>query len=279
MNNLPTSPAQFILFNIGNTVTIRSASTTAPAYTTGNLDPNSVVCIVNEGDILGRGGNGGSFTFNGNLIVVGGQPGEPGGNAMNLTTRTYLVNTGAIYGGGSGGGSVGLAIGTPSLPLIGSIVIGFGFAGGGGSELGQGGTVTQGTGVIIGLIEPGDSATCCVTSIPGAGHTANYPVSIPFNISGVTISINITPTIYGGNGGGFGQYGTPGFIDVQLEVCVAVPIVGNVCVPIPIPGGLLPFYGPSSGPPGWAIKRNNKPLFGLADGNYNSAQVKGIVGP
>lgn len=275
MNNLPPSPAQFVLLNVSNAVTIRSANTATPAFTTGNLDPNSVVCIVNDGDILGRGGDGGSFTFNGSLFIAGGMPGFPGGNALNLTTKTYLINNGAVYGGGSGGGSVGLAIGTPSIPIIGSIAIGFGYCGGGGSELGQGGAVNQQGGITIGLFEPGDSATCCATSIPGAGHSGTYPITIPISIA----SINITPNIYGGNGGGFGQYGTPGYLDVDLEVCVSIPIIGNICIPIPIPGGILPFYGPSSGAPGWAIKRNNKPLNGLPDGNYSSAQVKGIVGP
>jgi hypothetical protein len=280
INTLPSSPAQYILFNVNSGVTISSASPTTPAYTTGNLDPNSIVCLVNEGDILGRGGDGGSFTFNGSLLIAGGTPGDAGGNAVDLTTRTYMVNTGAIYGGGSGGGSVGFAIGTPSLPLVGTIAIGFGFAGGGGSELGAGGTVGgAGGGISIGLFEDGDSATCCVTSIPGAGHTANYPISIPFTIAGVTISINITPTAHGGDGGAYGQQGTQGYIDVALEVCVGVPIIGNICVPIPIPGGFLPFYGPSSAGPGLAVKRNNKPLVGLPDGTYNSAQVKGIVGP
>jgi hypothetical protein len=275
MNNLPPSPAQFVLLNISNAVTIHSTNTTTPAYTTGNLDANSVVCIVNDGDILGHGGDGGSFTFNGNLFVAGGMPGYPGGDAMNLTTRTYLINNGAIYGGGSGGGSVGLAIGTPSIPIIGSIAIGFGYCGGGGSELGKGGAVNQNGGITIGLFEPGDSATCCATSIPGQGHLGIYPITIPVSIA----NINITPNIHGGNGGGFGQSGTPGYLDVQLEVCINIPIIGNICIPIPIPGGILPFYGPASGAPGWAIKRNNKSLNGLPDGNYSSAQVKGIVGP
>jgi hypothetical protein len=54
-------------------------------------------------------------------------------------------------GGGSGGGSVGFAIGTPSIPIIGSIVVGFGFCGGGGSESGLGG-VTNGGGITIGTV-------------------------------------------------------------------------------------------------------------------------------
>jgi hypothetical protein len=274
MNNLPQSPAQFILLNVSNSVSLRSTDNDIPAYTSGNLDPNSVVCVVNEGDILGRGGNGGGFNFqNGGILIVGGEPGEHGGNAMELTTRTYLINSGAIYGGGSGGGSVGLAIGTPSIPIIGSIAIGFGFCGGGGSESGLGGTVNQGGGITLGLFQNGGDATCCVNSVPGLGPQANYPITIPINIA----SINITPSAHGGDGAPFGQIGTPGYIDVHLEVCVDIPIIGTICIPIPIPGGILPFYGPTSGDPGKAVQRNNHPLFGLPDGTYNSSQVKGKV--
>jgi hypothetical protein len=40
-----------------------------------------------------------SFTFNGNLFVIGGEAGKKGGVAMNLTSRTILTNNGAVYGG------------------------------------------------------------------------------------------------------------------------------------------------------------------------------------
>ncbi len=275
VNNLSGGTPHFVLLNINNAVELKSSVNTNPAYTSGNIDANSLVCIVNNGDILGRGGNGGGFNFNGSLLIAGGNPGDPGGDAMNLTSRTILQNNGAIYGGGSGGGSVGFAIGTPSIPIIGSIVLGFGFCGGGGAEAGQGGVVNQGGGITLGLFQNGGDATCCVGSIPGAGPQANYPISIPISIA----TINITPTAHGGDGGAFAQTGTQGYLDIALQVCVNIPIIGNICINIPIPGGLLPFYGPQSGLPGKAIKRNNHPLTGIPDGSYNSAQVKGVVSP
>ncbi len=269
---LPAGSSQFALLNINGSVTVRSNVSTAPAFTVGNLAANSLVCINNDGDILGRGGDGGAFNFNGGLLIAGGNAGDAGGDAMHLTTRTILNNNGAIYGGGSGGGSVGFAIGTPSIPLIGSIVIGFGLCGGGGSELGQGG-VTNPNGVTLGVFQNGGNATCCVTSTPGLGPNATYPISIPISVA----SVNITPNGYGGDGGGFGQQGTQGYIDVDIDVCVSIPFLGNICIPIPIPGGFLPFYGPSSGLPGKAIKRNGNPLTGIADGTYSSSQYKGVV--
>ncbi|MFN8288566.1 MAG: hypothetical protein U0V74_17555 [Chitinophagales bacterium] len=273
INNLPTGSPQYVLLNINNAVELKATDNTIPAYTTGGLAASSLVCIVNNGDILGHGGDGGSFVFNGSLLVAGGNPGEDGGMAMNLTTRTILQNNGAIYGGGSGGGSVGFALGTPSIPIIGQIVIGFGMCGGGGSESGAGGVTNPG-GINIGVFQSGTAATCCVGSVPGDGATANYPISIPISVA----TINITPSAYGGDGGPFGQQGQQGYIDVDIEVCVSIPIIGQICIPIPIPGGFLPFYGPQSGPAGNAIKRNGNPLTGVNDGTYNSAQVKGVVG-
>lgn len=275
INNLPTSPAQFILLNVSSSVSLTASDHNIPAYNTGNLDANSVVCINNDGDILGRGGDGGGFNFNGQLLIAGGERGLHGGDAMNLTTRTYLINNGAVFGGGSGGGSVGFALGTPSIPIIGPIVLGFGFCGGGGSESGKGGLINQGGGINIGLFQNGGDATCCVGSVPGLGPTANYPITIPISIA----SINITPSAHGGDGAPFAGTGTQGYLDIALEVCVDIPIIGTICIPIPIPGGILPFYGPSSEDPGLAVKRNNHPLFGLPDGTYNSSQVKGKVSP
>lgn len=273
-NNLPAGSSQFVVLNVNGGVEVKSSASTNPAFNTGNLNSNSLVCINNNGAILGRGGDGGSFTFAGNLFVAGGEPGKQGGDALNLTTRTVLNNNGAIYGGGSGGGSVGFALGTPSIPIIGPIVIGFGFCGGGGSESGEGGSVTQGGGISIGLFQDGGDATCCVNSIPGAGPASNFPISIPVSVA----TINITPSAFGGNGAPFGQQGTRGYIDVSLSVCVSIPIVGNICIPIPIPGGFLPFFGPFSQGPGQAIKRNNNPMIGIPDGTYNSSQIKGVVG-
>mgnify|MGYP003345240246 CR=1 FL=1 len=61
LNNLPASPPQFVVMTINNMVELKSTSSTNPAYTTGNLDPGSLVCVVNKGAILGRGGDGGGI--------------------------------------------------------------------------------------------------------------------------------------------------------------------------------------------------------------------------
>lgn len=272
--DLPLWSRKCVVLTVNNSVSVTSDSSTIPAYTTGKLDSLSKVGIINNGYILGRGGDGGGFVYSGNTFTVGGTPGAKGGNAISLTTRTIIKNYGAIYGAGGGGGSVGLLIQSPSLPLVGSIAIGVGFGGGGGSETGKGGAVPSGA-LNIGIFNGGSNATAGVYSVPGVGGVGN--VNVPITINPLTVNIN--PTANGGNGGPFGQPGTSGYLDVSITACVAIPIIGSVCVPIPIPGGFLPYFGPAGGQPGNAIKRNGQPLVGITDGSYSSSQIKGVVGP
>ena len=97
------------------------------------------------------------------------------------------------------------------------------------------------------------------------------PIAIP--ISGVTITV--TPAVVGGDGGDFGVNGDDGFL--QFNIQVSVPILGTIFnqdfpdPPISIfpPGGLG----------GNAVKRNGFVVNGLPDGNYQTTNVKGVVGP
>ena len=270
---IPAGSKKCIVMTVNNSVSLHSTSSTTPAFTTGNIDPQSKVGIINNGAFLGRGGDGAGFVFSGSLVTVGGNQGAGGGNAMQLTARTILQNNGVIYGGGGGVASVGLLIQTPSIPVIGSIAIGAGMAGGGGSESGKGGSIPTGS-INIGLFRNGTDATAGMFSVPGLGGSSS--TTIPINISIATI--NLTPSAFGGNGGAFAQQGGSSYIDLNIQVCVSIPIIGNICIPIPL-GGLVPFYGPQGGFPGNAIKRNGNSLTNLPDGNYNSTQVKGVVGP
>lgn len=270
---LPPGAKKCVVLTVNNSVEVTADTSTVPAYTSGNLNPLSKVGIVNNGAFLGRGGDGAGFIYSGNLITVGGNKGSDGGNAINLTTKTIIINNGVIYGGGGGGGSVGFLLQTPSLPLVGSIAIGVGYGGGGGSELGQGGAVPNGS-INFGSFNSGGDATAHVSSVPGLGATGN--TTIPISISIVTV--NLSPSAYGGDGGGYGDPGKQGYVDLAITVCIDIPLIGQVCIPIPIPGGLLPYYGPGGGFPGLAIKRNSNPLTGIPDGTYHNNQVKGTVG-
>ncbi|HRP38992.1 MAG: hypothetical protein M9931_06715 [Chitinophagales bacterium] len=268
---LPPGALKCVVFKVNQGAVLHGDSATVPSYSTGNLNPNSIVGIVNNGGFLGRGGNGG---FGGNFNQFPpGNPGQNGGNAMNLTTRTILVNNGLIYGGGGGGGSVGVSF-SFSVPIIGNVTMGVGLGGGGGSESGLGGSTANNGGLNIGLFQSGLDATAGNASVPGTGGVIAVPISIPISIA----TINIIPSGGGGNGGGFGQAGQAGFVDLTLQVCISIPIIGNTCFNVPL-GGLVPVYGPAGGAPGLAIKRNNNSLQGLPDGSYNSPTVKGVVAP
>ena len=263
---LPAGVRECVIVNVFGGVSIHSSDPALPSFTVGNLDPLSIVGFLNNGAILGRGGDGGGFT----TTTAGGLPGGNGGNALILTTRTIMRNSGEIYGGGGGGGSIGLSYTSPSIPIIGAISLGFGVGGGGGSENGAGGLVPGG--VALGFYTAGNAATGGVNSIPGAGGRITVPIPITISVATITI----TPHVIGGDGGGYGQTGTASSANIGLSVCVSIPFLGTICpinTTLPIPVGGAP------GTPGLAVKRNTNPMQGLPDGNYNSVQVKGTVAP
>ncbi|WP_415062064.1 beta strand repeat-containing protein [Bdellovibrio sp.] len=93
-----------VIINAG--VTISSSSTATPAFTTGSGWPGgSQLEIINNGSIIGRGGNGGS----GSSWTGAGYPGGNGGPALQATTATTVINNGTVAGGGGGGGGAGVS--------------------------------------------------------------------------------------------------------------------------------------------------------------------------
>lgn len=84
-------------------VYVWSNNTAVPALTTGTF-PRGLT-IINNGFIMGRGGNGGDGAGNNN--VTGNLPGQAGGPAITLGSNTVINMAGAnsyIGGGGGGGG-------------------------------------------------------------------------------------------------------------------------------------------------------------------------------
>ncbi|MDD3876244.1 MAG: hypothetical protein PHT69_06455 [Bacteroidales bacterium] len=254
-------------------VEMTSNATNIPVFTHGNLDAQSHVGIINHGAMLARGGDGavgGTFSTFGN-------PGEPGGNCINMTTRLSLMtNTfGYHYAGGGGGGSVGLGY-SFNIPIIGTFAIAVGAGGGGGAALGEGGTSLLG-GIQINIFQAGHDATGGVMGVGGLGGDLNYPIQVPLG----PVNATITPGGHGGHGGGYGQPGGAGYLYVHLLVQVTLPwpigtitiINMNINIPINFPPG---------GQPGNMIKRNNYPLIGIPltmpDSYYQSTYFKGYVG-
>ncbi len=245
---------------------IESNNTTVPAYTSGNLDPQSHVGIRNYGSFVARGGNGGA---GGNFNNFG-MPGQNGGNAINMTCRhTYLNNTnGYVMGGGGGGGSVGISY-SVNVPVIGNLGFGIGAGGGGGAALGTGGNPQT----PIQYWSAGQSAIAGILATGGNGGNLTTP--IPFSIS--VANVTITPNVHGGNGGGFGVNGGAGNLFVNINISVSIPFIGTVnVVNTNVPNPPIANF-PAGGTAGYAIKLNGFPLQGIPVGYYQTSYIKGNV--
>lgn len=265
-NNLPTGNPICVVLRIPPGLELTNDTSGAPVYTSGNLHPQSKVGILNQGFLLARGGNGG--------VGAGlqGQTGEgsDGTDAMVLTTHTHLINTGRIYGGGGGGGSVGFLATIPIPPPVGNFNLGIGAGGGGGAQLGIGGDL--GTG--FGFYEAGANAGSGILAQAGGGGILTTPISFAITVAQFTI----TPAVFGGNGGAYGQPGSSGTLTFNLDVTINVPLVGSISIfNQNFPDPPLSTF-PAGGLAGFAIKRNNNTLVGLIDGNYQTTNVRGEVG-
>ncbi len=264
-NSLPTGTPICVVLRIPPGLELTNDYSGAPVYTSGNLHPQSKVGIWNEGFLFARGGDGG--------VGAGlqGQTGEgdPGTDAMNLTTHTHLVNSGRIYSGGGGGGSVGFIATIPIPAPVGNFNLGIGAGGGGGSQLGIGGNL--GTG--IGYYQAGSSATGGIMSVPGTGGILTTPISFAITVAQFTI----TPAVFGGNGGGYGLPGLAGSLTFNLDVTISIPFIGNISIfNQNFPDPPLSVF-PAGGAAGSAIKRNSNTLLGPIDGNYQTTNIKGPV--
>ncbi|MGK0389499.1 MAG: hypothetical protein ACI94Y_002239 [Maribacter sp.] len=271
-NSIPVCVVSYV--NTGVTLTSNSFNTAA--YGTGDLHPNSIVALVNEGNIIGKGGDGG-IAFD----PVNGWDGagEDGGPAVNLSVNTTVINNFNIYGGGGGGNSMAFALtfdlnqfGSPiPLPVIG-IMIGAG--GGGGAGDGAAGNIP----VIIGLTyyQGGTAATGGQFGVPGVGGVLNTPIDLS---QGPAVII-LNPYAQGGDGGDYGYPGTQGIFGLTLNISVTIniPFVGPIT--IPVVQGLnipLPIPTPAAGEGGFAIQRNGN-ACNIPDNLYNNSNLKGKVG-
>lgn len=269
----PTNQPVCVVATVYPGVDISSATAAQPAFTTGTLPAGSIFALVNNGNILGRGGNGGTATD-----PASGATGEgfDGGHAVNLTVDAVVQNNFNIYGGGGGGNAMAFGL-TFSLPLgLPSIGILIGAGGGGGAGSGLGGNIPS----LFGLqfYSAGTDATPTGQfATPGDGGLLIVPITINQSVA----SISINPNAFGGDGGGYGFPGTTGAFQVTLSISVVVnvPFVGPITIPvltnfnIPIP---VPI--PPAGEAGNAIKRNGNSV-NIPDNNYSTSFLKGRVGP
>jgi len=273
--NAPTTSPVCVVCLIDPGVEISSPTTATPAFTTGTLPAGSLVAIVNEGNILGRGGDGGD-AFDPALGLTG--EGENGGIAIDLTLDADIVNNFNIFGGGGGGGSMAFSISTgnlipPPAPAFGFFI---GAGGGGGANLGDGGTQPNGL-IGISFYSGGADGTGGQFGVPGQGGILNFPITFAIGPA----QVNINPNAIGGNGGPYGYPGTQGVFQITISVSVVVnipfigpiviPVVTNLSIPIPAPP-------PVAGNGGFAVKRNGF-TTNVPDNLYNTSFLRGAVGP
>lgn len=126
--NAGWNQASKVVATIGSGVIITSNSTGTPALTVNGSFPGGID-LINNGTIVGMGGNGG----NGQSVLggafPGGSAGAGGGTALAVSVGITINNgSGTIAGGGGGGGG---GFGTRTF-TAGKTVVSYGGAGGGG---------------------------------------------------------------------------------------------------------------------------------------------------
>lgn len=276
----PTNQPICVLAIVGTGVEVSSNNAAQPAFTTGNIPAGSSVAIVNNGNILGKGGNGGT-AYNPAQGTTGN--GFDGGNAINLTLPAIIQNNFNIYGGGGGGNAMAFVVGyqIPVVNINFGIFLGSGGGGGAGGPLsaGVGGLGGNNTGGVVGLYyyTPGQNGSSGQFGVPGNGGILNFPIPITL---GPAI-INLMPNTAGGNGGNYGFPGTQGVFQVTLNVtaCVNIPFLGNICSQVVNNVNLpIPVTPPPAGNAGFAVKRNGN-ACNIQDNNYSTSNLKGRVGP
>lgn len=273
--SVPTNQPVCILATVQPGVTVTSNATNQPAFTTGNLPAGSIVAIVNNGNIIGKGGDGGT-AYSPTAGTTG--AGFNGGNALNLTLNTTVINNFNIYGGGGGGSAMAFQISWTPPPPANVVTLGIFIGGGGGGGAG-GGVGGNAPAAVVGLVyySPGAAGTAGQFGVGGPGGVLNFP--IPVTLGPVTIALN--PDAVGGDGGAYGYPGTQGYfsLTVSASITINIPFIGPITIPVvnnvPIP---TPVPPPTPGSPGYAIKRNGF-TTNIPDNFYNTTFLRGQVGP
>lgn len=137
-----------ITLTVNSGVTVGSTSTGTYALDTGTgWATGDTITIVNNGTVVGKGGNGGngatarydSISYNGTQEAAA-TAGGAGGHAFRAQFATTITNNGTFAGGGGGGGGAGGRITYNSKSGDGYLKGGGGGGGGAGTNTGSGGS-------------------------------------------------------------------------------------------------------------------------------------------
>jgi len=177
------------------------------AFTLGSLPSGSYIELINNGNIVGKGGNGGvGGSVSGNYLSPtssNGGNGFAGGPAMSLSYAITITNNGLIGGGGGGGGGGAAAYDWFDDGLGNITAYGDGGGPGGGGAGGFGNPGSVGTANISGgLFNNNTNGRAGSSGTGAAPGFRGYNGS--FDVNGLGLAG------WGGIGGGFGQAGYSG---------------------------------------------------------------------
>lgn len=231
-----------ITLTVNSGVTVGSTSTGTYALDTGTgWASGDTITIVNNGLVIGKGGNGGtggsgSVTSSAVFSSSAGTNGSNGGHAFRSQFATTITNNGTFAGGGGGGGGGGVMFLNDTKTANRSVQAGGGGGGGAGvtsSSGGGGGTASGWTaannpafsstsntassgssgssasGGAGGIgVESDPSATTCVGTSGGAGggRGSNGATGNAYDSAGTTTAVARTQAQAGRAGGTRGNY-------------------------------------------------------------------------
>lgn len=189
-----------VVATINSGVYVSANSTGTPGLTISGSFPGGVD-LINNGYIIGQGGNGGAG-IPGETIYTNGGPGGNGGNALSVSTSVTITNNGIIAGGGGGGGG-------SDKTYIGDFPAGGSGGGGGrtGTTASSGGAAGSGAryqGNYSYLAGVSGGAGYSAAAGAGGGGVSKYTADSYFGQTGSGT------LLYGGNGGGWGSNGGAG---------------------------------------------------------------------
>ena len=154
-----------VIATIADGVAIYSTSTGSYALTINGAWAGGVT-LVNNGVIVGRGGNGGAGGNGGN-----GGAGTAGGPALSVSSAVYIDNTNGIIGGGGGGGGGGGYCTIKWVSTSNNTYHSYAGGGGGGAGVGVGiGGAAGPTGQLTGANSSGTPQTGIETAAGGGGN-------------------------------------------------------------------------------------------------------------
>lgn len=149
---------------VSNGCNFGASSTSNAAFRQGTFPSGSTLTLINQGQIIGAGGDGGDggiVTIEGGCSATNGANGDAGADALDITTDATIDNSLGLIGGGGGGGAGGAGI-CPGDQN------GSGGGGGQGDAAGSGGIVTTEPGT-----NPGTPGTDGTRNSAGLGGDSN----------------------------------------------------------------------------------------------------------